>query len=85
MRHWSSSGQNQTLRPGVLYGRHGDLDFSPSHRDFGHRIERGIGSDQLLNVERGVHGNETSKVKVEVAGESQVINRREKMGRRMAE
>jgi hypothetical protein len=34
-------------------------------------IERGVGNDQLLNIERGVSGNETSHVKDEFTGEYQ--------------
>jgi hypothetical protein len=45
-----------------IRGRRGDVDFGPSHRDFGNRIGRGIGNVQPLNVEQGVGGNGKSNV-----------------------
>jgi hypothetical protein len=44
--------------------------------------ERGIGSDQPLNIERGVSGKETLNVELEVAGECQVHNHRGQISQR---
>jgi hypothetical protein len=44
-------------------------------------IEQGMGSDQPLNAERGVSGNETSNGEEEVARECRVINRRGKISK----
>jgi hypothetical protein len=73
--HPNSSGRNSTLRPrGAVCcpsgGRHGDISFDSSHRDFGNRTEREISSDQPLNVERETAGNETLNVEQGVESES---------------
>jgi hypothetical protein len=46
-------------------GRSSNVGFGPSHRDFGNRIEVGIGTDAPLNVEQGVGDNETSNIEDE--------------------
>jgi hypothetical protein len=90
MRYRSSSGRNQTLRPGgTVYGpsksRRGDVGFSLSHRDLGNQIEWRIGSNQLLNVELGVVGNETPNAEEGVGGEYQAVDRGERLAEGMVE